>query len=408
MASEAKSSDVEQHRFEFNFPILIVRTKFFSKVFDWLGTFRFSRLVSWVGLAVVPVVALVGLYLVFSSLFALLWNPAAGEVIRDVGPGAFLLLPGVNPLLPFLYGWFAIICAVAVHEGAHGVIARSLGLKVKSSGLLFFLLIPIGAFVDVDEDELKKSPAKVSSKVLAAGVGSNIALAAICLIGVLVVVSGATPVVNGVYVYDVSPGMPAEKAGLQHGDIFVAVDGVRVNSTEDLRAFLDNRSLGDVVEVTVVRGELWHERFSANVSLTVAENRTVMGVSVGDLLTEERLQNYKELSFEKLSMYLVPPALVPGLVPFSDSLAVFYTHGLGPQWVVLANLFFWVWFVNFNVAMFNALPIYPLDGGRIFNITLKNVKGLKGREKLVSRITMVVTAVVILVLLMTIIIPFVA
>jgi membrane-associated protease RseP (regulator of RpoE activity) len=94
-------------------------------------------------------------------------------------------------------------------------------------------------------------------------------------------------------------------------------------------------------------------------------------------------------------------------VPFSDSLASFYSHWLGTQWHVLANVLFWLWFVNVNVAVFNALPIYPFDGGRMFNIALKSVMGGRGREKLISRITLAVTATLICVLLMIVLIPFI-
>jgi membrane-associated protease RseP (regulator of RpoE activity) len=175
----------------------------------------------------------------------------------------------------------------------------------------------------------------------------------------------------------------------------------------DLRALLANKTLGDVVQVTVARGEKWQNRFSTVVNLTVSENRTVMGVNVSDLMIEERLKNYQALSPDRLSVYLVPPALAPGLVPFSDSLASFYTHWLGPQWSALANGLFWLWFVSVNVAVFNALPIYPLDGGRMFNIALKSVIGRRGREKLISQITMAVTAALVFVLLMIVLIPFI-
>ncbi len=404
---EAEANDAGQRRVEFNFPILTVRTKRFAGVFDRFGSLRVSRFVSWAALAIVPVVAGIGLYLLCNNLFALLLNPAIGDVARELGPGAILLLPGINPVLPLFYGWLAIICAIAVHEGAHGVIARSLGLKVKSSGLLFFLFVPIGAFVDVDEEQLKKAKSKVSSRVMAAGVGANITVAAVCLIGVLVIVGGLTPVIDGVYVYDVVQGMPAEAAGLLPKDVLVSVDNVRINSTTNLKAVLDNKTLGDIVPVTVARGEMWQGQFSTFVNLTVSENRTIMGVSIGDLMLEERLQNYQTVTPDRLSMYLVPPALASGLVPFSDSLASFYSHGLGTQWHVLANVLFWLWFVNVNIAVFNALPIYPLDGGRMFNIALKSIGGLRGHEKLISRITTAVTATVVFVLLMIILIPFV-
>jgi len=404
---EVKAKDAERRRVEFSFPILTVRTRLFTGVFDKLGTLRASRFISWGALAIVPVVAGIGLYLICNSLFVLLRNPAAGDAARELGPGAYLLLPGINPVLPLLYGWLAIICAIVVHEGAHGVVARNLGLKVKSSGLLFLLFVPIGAFVDVDEEQLKKAKPKVSSRIFAAGVGGNIAVAAVCLIAVLLIVGGLAPVIDGAYVYDVVHGMPAEAAGLLPKDVLVSVDNVRISSTMDLRALLENKTLGDIVQVTVARGEMWQDRFSTFVNLTVSENRTVMGVSLSDLMIEERLRNYQALAPDRLPIYLVPPALASGLVPFSDSLASFYTHWLGTQWHVLANVLFWLWFVNVNVAVFNALPIYPFDGGRMFNIALKSAIGGKGREKLISRITLAVTATLICVLLMTILIPFI-
>jgi len=408
LTGKEAEKDEKQRRVEFSFPILTVRTQLFTRVFARLGAFRFSRFASWVALAIVPIVAGVGLYLVINSLLVLLWNPAAGAAAREVGLGGYLLLPGINPFLPLLYGWFAIVCAIVIHEGAHGVAARSLGLKVKSSGLLFFLFVPIGAFVDVDEEQLKKVSGRVSSRVMAAGVGGNVVVAAVCLIGLLVIVGGLAPVIDGVYVSEVTEGLPAEAAGLLPKDVLVSIDDVRINSTDDLRILLDNKTMGDIVQVTVARGDSWQSRFSNDVNLTVSENRTAMGIRVGDLLTEERLRTYRTVAPETLFIYLVPPALASGLVPFSDSLIPFYTHSwLGTQWHVWANALFWLWFVNVNLAVFNALPIYPLDGGRIFNIALKRIIHRKENEKLVTAITMGVTAALVLVLVMTVIIPFI-
>jgi membrane-associated protease RseP (regulator of RpoE activity) len=280
-------------------------------------------------------------------------------------------------------------------------------LKVNSSGLLFFLFVPIGAFVDVDEEQIKKAKAKVSSRVMAAGVGGNITVAAVCLIGVLAIVSGLTPIIDGVYVYDVVQGLPAEHAGLLPRDVLVSIDNVRINNTSNLREILDNKTAGDTISVTVARGEMWSTQFSTIVNLTMSENHTVMGVSVGDLMTEDRLRNYQTVTLDRLSMYLVPPALAPGLVPFSDSLAEFYTQPLIPQWNVWANILYWLWFVNVNVAVFNALPIYPLDGGRMFNIALKSLMKGDEREKLISRITQAVTAALVFVLLSIVLLPLI-
>ena len=103
---------------------------------------------------------------------------------------------------------------------------------------------------------------------------------------------------------------------------------------------------------------------------------------------------------------MVPPAFAPGLVPFSDSLTPFYESWLGSQWAVYANVFFWIWFVNVNVAIFNALPIYPLDGGRIFNVALKKIIHRKNSENIVATITAIVTATLVLILVLIIVLPF--
>ncbi len=404
--AESRVKEKGQRRVEFSFPLLIVRTKYFSALFDRLGKLRFSRFASWLSLTIAPIVGAIGLFLILTSLFALLWNPAVGDFAREAGLGAYLLLPGLNPFLPFLYGWLAIVAAIVVHEGAHGVAARSLGLEVKSSGLVFFLIVPIGAFVDVDEEQLKKARARVTSRVMAAGVGANVVVAAACLIGVLVIVGGLTPAIDGVYISEVLQGLPAEAAGLLPKDVFVSVDGVRINRTSDLNETVGRKLAGDTVQVMVARGHMWQEWFTTVVNLTVSENRTVMGIRVGDLLIKERLRNYVSVTPVGFSMYIVPPAVAPGLTPFSDSLAGFYTSPLGSQWSVLANTLFWLWFVNINLAVFNALPIYPLDGGRMFNIALKSVVRGKQHEKLISVITVAVTVVLILVLLLTVIVPF--
>lgn len=405
--TESQNPNTEQRRVEFNFPLLIVRTKKFSFIFDKLGSFRTSRYISWIFLVLLPFVAGIALYLIVNSLIGLLINPSIGQVARELGPGTILLLPGINPILPVFYGWIAIVLAIAIHEGAHGVIARSVGLNVKSSGLLFFLIIPIGAFVDVDEEQIKKAKPRSSLKVMAAGVGGNIIIGAVCLLSVLVLVGGISPVIDGgVYIGEVTQEMPAQAAGLLPKDVIVSIDNIIIDNSTELRALLDTKTSGDMVNVTVARGESWQYRFSTIVNLTVSENRTVMGISAGDLMTEERLQYYQTFSLDKLSLYIVPPTLASGIVPFSDSLAMFYSSPI-PYWNVIANFLFWVWFVNFNLAIFNALPLYPLDGGRIFNITLKKLVGGRVSERAIYLTTLAATAVCIVLVLSITVLPFI-
>ena len=391
----------------FNFPLLTLKTKRFGFIFEKLGATRGARYIGWVFLALVPIIAAIALYLITVSLIALLNNPAVGQTVKDLGLGSVLLLPGINPMLPIVYGWAAIVLAIVVHEGAHGIIARNNGFRVKSSGLLFFLIIPIGAFVDVDEEQLKTARARPSVKVMAAGVGGNIIVGAACLLILLVVVGGVTPLANGVYINEVTADLPAQAAGLQPKDVIVAIDNVSITSATELREFLDNKTAGDTVIVSVQRGDSWQYQYTTALNLTISDNRTVMGVTVYNLQSEAVLKNYNTFSIERISMYIVPPTLASNYIPYSDTLAQFYSSPLGSSWSIIANLMFWIWFVNFNLAIFNALPIYPLDGGRIFNITLKRYLGKRVSEKAIYRVTVVVAVACLSLVLAGAILPFI-
>lgn len=69
---------------------------------------------------------------------------------------------------------------------------------------------------------------------------------------------------TGLYISDVQPDSPADKAGLQNGDVLVEADGQRVARAGDLREFLHRHQPGDQVQLTVVRGE---DRLALGVTL---------------------------------------------------------------------------------------------------------------------------------------------
>jgi membrane-associated protease RseP (regulator of RpoE activity) len=403
---ETEEKETENKRIQFSFPFLTIRTQIFTGLFDKLGSLRVSKIASWIALVIAPIIAGIGLYTIFSSLFVLLSTPAAGDIIGELGPATLLPIPGINPLLgPIFYGWFALIISIAVHEGAHGIAARSLGFRVKSSGLLFFLFFPIGAFVDVDEKQIEKAKPKRALRVMAAGVGANIVVGAVCLIGLILIVNGLTPAIEGTYISSVEEGMPAEAAGLLPNDVFISINHIPISNWENLSSILDTKIPGEIIDVTVARGEYWNEEFSTSITLTEFNNSAFMGVRGGDLITKEILEDYQTITPQTFLLYLVPPAFAP--VPFSDILSPFYTHGLGNQWSIVANLLFWPWLINFSLAIFNALPIYPLDGGRIFNIALLSKMGHRWSKKLISQITSAVTIIIAIVVILVLIIPFI-
>ncbi|NYZ76864.1 site-2 protease family protein [Candidatus Micrarchaeota archaeon] len=93
------------------------------------------------------------------------------NTLASTSPGGTLLLPGVN--LPFFEGILALIAIMAVHEGSHAVLARIANVKIKSSGVVLFGIIPIGAFVEPDEKQLERVEAVRQTRVLVAGSTAN-------------------------------------------------------------------------------------------------------------------------------------------------------------------------------------------------------------------------------------------
>ncbi|MDV4149525.1 trypsin-like peptidase domain-containing protein [Clostridium sp. AL.422] len=58
---------------------------------------------------------------------------------------------------------------------------------------------------------------------------------------------------EGLYIVQVTEFSPAEKAGLQGGDLIVKFDGKRIKTFDELKAIRDTKEEGDIVSVEVVR-----------------------------------------------------------------------------------------------------------------------------------------------------------
>jgi membrane-associated protease RseP (regulator of RpoE activity) len=399
----------EYKRFSFQYGLVLVRTRRFLGLMDRLGRRRISRPAGWILLYLMPVTAGIGLF-VFLTTLSVFFSPAVHQVgvaVRNISPLAYLGLPGINPYIPILDGWAALVVAMVIHEGAHGVVARSLGLPVKAAGLFFFLVVPLGAFVEVDETALKAAKARDSGRVLAAGAGVNMVLGVVSLLLLFGLVSSMAPAANGIGVTQVyttiqvgqtSVPTPAAKAGIVPGDFIVAVNGIHYN---DPTGFLESSWYrpGEVINVTLWRdGQLIQV---SNVTLATNPGNATLGfLGVTDLGFSElagTVSTYTGSFFTRPIMYLCIPTFpnCGGIAPFSNELAVFYTSPYGAWLVPLANLLYWFFFLNFNLAIFNALPIYPLDGGQAFQAGLKGLAGGKLSEKSVSRITSATTLAVV-------------
>lgn len=402
----------EHKRFEFHYGIILLRTRRFQALMDRLGAYRISKPWGWFLLYVMPVAAAIGFYLFLNEL-AVLLSPRGAVVvsyIRTLSPLANLGLPGINPYLPIVDGWIALIVAMIIHEGAHGIVARSLGLPVKASGLLFFLFVPIGAFVDVDEKAMKEAKASYSARVLAAGAGVNLVVGLASLLLMILVVGSFVPAANGVGIINVGPTTPAGMAGVRAGDLVTQVNNQNVTDLNMVLGPNTTLKAGDSVNLTVYRDGQYHYLTGIKLAccdvienLNTGQNISYPYIGVSQV-TNAQLQSTVSSYTSILSnpwQYVCIPTLPPcqTRVPFSDAMGPFFTSSLGSISAPFANLVYWLFFLNFNLAIFNALPIYPLDGGQAFSVAVKALGRGKISEATVTKITAAATLAVVALIL---------
>lgn len=397
-------------RAEVKLPLILIHTPFGLRFFDRVAKWPAAKLYADFNTYLMPAITALAIFLIVGSLMIMLSNASAREGVRGIGLEANLLIPGLNPYLPITYGWIALVVTIIIHEAGHGIVARVYNIKVESTGIVLLLGIPIGAFVNIERDELNKVTLKRKSAVLTAGPLNNMILAGASLLALFFIVSTLTPLPPnpdspqfGVMVVSVTPGSLAESAGLTQGSVIQYVAGDEVRALEDLGEIL-RANLGQTVDVTWL--EQNGETVTRQVTLppSIGVGAPILGVRVTSVSPDPQLvlDRYKAAFSTNPLALLLPPTMQQGAVPYSDLMAERYTSSvLGPAFAPIANLLFWLWFINFNVGIFNALPIGPLDGGQLYGSVIEK----RAKSKVVAKnasilLTLVMTAVVVASLLL--------
>ena len=368
-------------RAEVKLPLILIHTPFGLRFFDRIAKWRISKVYADFNTYLMPLITALAIFLIIGSLMIMFSNAAAREGVRGVGPQANLLIPGLNPYLPITYGWVALIITIIIHEAGHGIVARVYNIRVDSTGIVLFLGLPIGAFVNIEREELNNATLKQKSAVLTAGPLNNMIFAGITLLALYFVISTLISLPPnpadpkfGVMVISVSGGSLAESIDMTQGSTIQYVAGQEVRELEDLGDLL-RANLGQAIEIT------WTEQGGNTVTrdvvlpTTVRLNGGVLGVTVTPLAPDSQvvLDRYKGAFGTNPLAILLPPTMQEGAVPYSDLMAPKYTSSVfGDAYAPIANILFWLWFINFNVGIFNALPIGPLDGGQLYGAMIEN------------------------------------
>lgn len=284
-------------------------------------------------------------------------------------------LPGVSPMLPgtrggeigmvfpgydiFIPWWYALIALAATllsHEMAHGIMSRVHGIRLKSTGLLTAGIVPIGAFVEPDEEELKKRPRIEAMHVYGAGSFANLIVSVIAAVAILAILFATPSIVtsHGLRLVDVAPGSPASQV-LEGGLVIYGINGQGLNSIVDFTRLVKDLKPGDSVVYNTSKG-----LYEFNTTSDPANSsKSYMGVYV-------TLNPVSRIGFT-------------GIIPLIGFIV------MALEWIV---------FFNFNIGLVNLLPVLPFDGGRMFPNIISTLDISKDTVKRITYLVILVTGAV--------------
>ena len=192
-------------------PIMAIKTSrvgFFDK-FTALRTF--FKIYGTIGVIAVIIVSVFMTVMLFLSIrYTLMVRPEPTGIYE---PQNILLLPGINDYVPSTFAvWFAFFLTIVIHEFGHAILCRVEDIRVKGMGVLL-AVIPIGFFVEPDDEELEQKKGMPKIRMFGAGITNNLVIGFSCFVLLILlfglVVPVSQPAIHGIY-----KGYPADNASV--------------------------------------------------------------------------------------------------------------------------------------------------------------------------------------------------
>lgn len=346
-----KSNNLFEKHVTFFGPILALKTDNVGFL-DYFKKFpRFFRIYGTAGAIVVAVISvLFSVLMIFSFLYYLRETPPNTEIFQASN---LLAIPGVNDFIPLTFAViFGLIFAMAIHELGHGILARIEGMKVNSTGLIFFV-IPLGAFVEPDEEDVEKSRGMPKIRMFGAGIANNLAVSVICIILLAGLVGMLTPS-DTAYIYGVHEGYPAYNGSVPPDSLILGIDGKTVASSADVTRILNKTRPGDTIALKILNGE---ENSVHNITLSEwpdipgAKESGFMGVSyynnanIQDLFSKYTLNPFGPmfLSYIPINVYLNDDTMGLGFMLTDRPYQVAWNEPFPGYWQVLQIVYWLFW-----------------------------------------------------------------
>jgi regulator of sigma E protease len=311
---------------------------------------------------------------------------------------------------------FAIVLGalIVVHEFGHFIVAKKSGVRVERFSIGFgpplwrkqwrdteyrLALVPLGGYVKMHGEQLDEVTSDSEGSflhqsvwkripIVAAGPGFNLLFAVVLIAFMHMVGIPAEPPVRLGKIFE---GSAAAQAGLQTGDTVIAIDGIRIERSDKLRALIV-ASEGHVVHMQVDRaGQV------LTVPLTPQKDTDTQEWRIGVELRPGGKQHSDPLTalgqgfawtWRITTLTLTGfGKILSGAIPLKDSLAgpIGIAREIGRQadqgW---RNVVFFAAGISINLAVLNLLPIPVLDGGHLlffmFEIVLGKPLSVRARE----------------------------
>ncbi len=227
-------------------PILMIRTFRGKQLLERLARpKRFWRVYGNVGVAIAAVIMALSFYFLLRIGYVSIFDTPPATQITE--PQNVLVVPGLNEFLPLSMApeiVLGLLLGIVVHEGGHGVLCRVEDIEVDSMGAVMLALLPMGAFVEPDEEEVEAAERGGRTRMFAAGVMANFVVTVFVFLLLATAMSAVAPV-DGVGVQFVQNDSAGAEAGVQQGDVLRSIDGEPVEGYEDYLNVIENAS-GDV------------------------------------------------------------------------------------------------------------------------------------------------------------------
>lgn len=310
-------------------------------------------------------------------------------------------------------GIFIVVLSVLilVHEWGHFITAKRLGVGVERFALGFgptifsrvhngtrYMInaIPLGGYVKMAGDERSECTGR-PEEFFSKPIGHR----------ALVVLNG--PIVNFVFAYicfffvfmfgypdlgntigEVMEGYPAYEAGLKVGDKVVSIGSSPVESWTDIQKGIA-ASTEETIQLTVVR--------DGQAMTTVIVPRTERIKNIFGKYTEVRLvgirpgedivslkyapgtalvKAYQELAKITVTTYKAIFSMLTGSMSAKENvtgpIGIFYIIKKAAE-MGMTHVLFILGVISASLAIFNLLPVIPLDGGHLFLLGIEKLRG---------------------------------